>query len=64
MKNQIRRAQEDKLDSERVEARELKEGVDTKVGMINKKRQGSGGTELKAQLIDVNREKRREKKRR
>ena len=32
--------------------------------MINKKRQGSGGTELKAQMIDENREKRREKKRR
>jgi hypothetical protein len=38
LKNQIRRAQEEKLDSERVEARELKEGVDTKVGMINKKK--------------------------
>jgi hypothetical protein len=64
LKNQIRRAQDEKLDSERVEAREQKEGVDTKVGMINKKRQGSGGTEVKAQMIDENREKRREKKRR
>jgi hypothetical protein len=64
LKNQIRRAQEEKLDSERVEARELKEGVDTKVWMINKKKQGSGGSEVKAQMIDENREKRREKKRR
>ena len=64
LKNQIRRAQEEKLDSERVEAREQKEGVDTKVGMINKKKQGSGGTEVKAQMIDENREKRRDKKRR
>ena len=35
-----------------------------KGGMINKKKQGSGSTEVKAQMIDENRERRRDKKRR